>query len=240
MKADRQAPGELTVFRAFAQACPLPIKPESIAKRDPPEPDILCTVDGQGEVGFELTEVVDPGLARHFYSGLDLKRQLYDLYRQLPPAEQEKIHGRSVYVEFHQQPSARARERLLPEILHWVARQPADFEGNLVIPASSQPVVRQVRIWPAPQLILFDVRSRGGEHRPTIAAMESKLWKDFGREPPVELLAYSSIQVLDLPSERWFGDLDDMLNERLEPSPFRRVWVFNYASKTIAYIRPAL
>ncbi len=35
MKADRQALGELTVFRAFAQVCPLPIKPESIAKRNP-------------------------------------------------------------------------------------------------------------------------------------------------------------------------------------------------------------
>ncbi len=48
--ADRHDDKELPIFRLFALACGLPIKPDSIEKREPPEPDILCNVTGEGAI----------------------------------------------------------------------------------------------------------------------------------------------------------------------------------------------
>ena len=48
---------ELCVFREFAERSGLPIVSDSIEKRDPDEPDILCRITGQeGYVAFELKE----------------------------------------------------------------------------------------------------------------------------------------------------------------------------------------
>lgn len=62
-KAERQAAEELRHFLAFAQRVAMPIRQDSIMSREPPEPDILCHVDGEGPVAFELKEFCDPHLA---------------------------------------------------------------------------------------------------------------------------------------------------------------------------------
>ena len=59
MKSDR----ELRVFREFSRRSSLAIDPSSIVSRVPPEPDILCDVQGEGPVAFELKEICDEDLA---------------------------------------------------------------------------------------------------------------------------------------------------------------------------------
>ena len=54
---------ERSSFRQFAKAVPLGIDPRTIKSCVPPEPDILCRVDGELQY-FELGEVTDEGLAR--------------------------------------------------------------------------------------------------------------------------------------------------------------------------------
>lgn len=57
---------ELEIFATFMRAASISIKPESITKREPPEPDILCqTLDGC-QIAFELVELCDPNLASAF------------------------------------------------------------------------------------------------------------------------------------------------------------------------------
>lgn len=48
---------ELAVFQEFAERSGLPVIADTIQKRDPPEPDILCEVSGEGFVAFELKEL---------------------------------------------------------------------------------------------------------------------------------------------------------------------------------------
>ena len=55
---------ELRVFANFIALARLPIRMESIEKRLPPEPDILCVHEADGKVAFELVELCDPNLAR--------------------------------------------------------------------------------------------------------------------------------------------------------------------------------
>ena len=53
----------MRVFREFAERSSLVIDPNSIVSRAPPEPDILCHVEGEGCVAFELKEFCDERLA---------------------------------------------------------------------------------------------------------------------------------------------------------------------------------
>ena len=50
-------------FERFTKAAGLDVLPNSIESREPPEPDILCSIEGRGPVAFELVELVDPSYA---------------------------------------------------------------------------------------------------------------------------------------------------------------------------------
>jgi hypothetical protein len=62
-KEEAKAAFERSVFRDFAEAARLPLVRGSIESRPPPEPDILCTVEGGTRVAFELVCLVDQDLA---------------------------------------------------------------------------------------------------------------------------------------------------------------------------------
>lgn len=55
---------EVAIFLRFLEASDLPIDRSSIEKRPPPEPDILCAHQTEGEIAFELVELCDPRLAK--------------------------------------------------------------------------------------------------------------------------------------------------------------------------------
>lgn len=55
---------EVSVFQEFAERSGLPIVPNSIGKREPPEPDILCQVTDKGHVAFEIKEMCDEPIAK--------------------------------------------------------------------------------------------------------------------------------------------------------------------------------
>lgn len=55
---------EIAVFMRFLAASQLPIDRNSVEKRSPPEPDILCTHKSEGPIAFELVEMCDPKLAQ--------------------------------------------------------------------------------------------------------------------------------------------------------------------------------
>jgi hypothetical protein len=54
---------EIAIFREFIDKGSLPIDPLSVAKRRPPEPDILCLHADEGPLAFELVELCDSTLA---------------------------------------------------------------------------------------------------------------------------------------------------------------------------------
>ena len=55
---------ELKVFEEFGERSGLRIAPASVAKRDPPEPDIFCEIEGRGGVAFELAALWDQKSAK--------------------------------------------------------------------------------------------------------------------------------------------------------------------------------
>jgi hypothetical protein len=55
---------EVTIFEQFVKLSGMPVDPRSIEKREPPEPDILCTHVEQGCLAFELVELCDSTIAQ--------------------------------------------------------------------------------------------------------------------------------------------------------------------------------
>jgi hypothetical protein len=61
---DAKAEFERSVFTEFAEIAALPVVPGSVQSCPPPEPDILCGIQGRGSVAFELVGLEDEGLTR--------------------------------------------------------------------------------------------------------------------------------------------------------------------------------
>ncbi len=106
--ADR-ARGERAVFPLFAQAAGLPVREKSIRSRLVPEPDIRCTVNGEGALAFELGEVVNPPLAEMTHQSDVLRRRFAEAYAALPATKRVRIEsslgGRpAVFVAFSTPP----------------------------------------------------------------------------------------------------------------------------------------
>lgn len=55
---------EKNIFLKFLKISGLPISYESVLKRNPPEPDILCEHKEEGLIAFELVEICDSNIAR--------------------------------------------------------------------------------------------------------------------------------------------------------------------------------
>ena len=47
---------ELAIFEKFAVEAGLKVVPGSLSKCEPPQPDIICSLEGEGQVRFELAE----------------------------------------------------------------------------------------------------------------------------------------------------------------------------------------
>lgn len=62
---------EVAVFMRFLEASELPIDRNSVEKRSPPEPDILCTHQSEGAIAFELVEMCDMRFARSIAKASD-------------------------------------------------------------------------------------------------------------------------------------------------------------------------
>lgn len=60
---------EIEALRRFIERSHSPIDPTSIAKRTPPEPDLLCKHATEGLITFELVNLCDPELAKVIAAG---------------------------------------------------------------------------------------------------------------------------------------------------------------------------
>src|SRR5437667_12669326 len=60
MSEQQKAEFERNRFLRVAAIARIEMVPDSVEKRPPPEPDILCTLNGGEIVALELVELVDP------------------------------------------------------------------------------------------------------------------------------------------------------------------------------------
>jgi len=59
-----KAAAERSTFMEFAAVAGLPVLPGTVESRLPPEPDIVCEIEGRGRIAFELVTLFDEHLAK--------------------------------------------------------------------------------------------------------------------------------------------------------------------------------
>jgi len=244
MATDRHGQRELTIFVHFAKICPLNILSGSIERRHPPEPDILCKVDGKSPTAFEMVELIDTDLATRTLGGLKLKRLIEDALEKLSSKEKREVKRRLgdalVHVAFNPQASFRTRRDAIPGIFKLLTRINPTFVGILRLNATIEPIpcVKRITIrrgnFVGP---CFDLEAAGPFADPTLEKVQGKFLKTYKTSNAVELVGYYELQPV-LKDSFWLPQLRDLVRKNLKNSPFRRVWIFDLPNQTIRYVYP--
>lgn len=243
MARDRHGPREKRIFSQFAEVCPLPIQSDSIVKRNPPEPDILCQVEGEGTVAFEMVEIIDSGLARRTNEGLRLERLFSKAREKLSNHQRSEIGTRLgdalVLVKFDLTSSARIRTQAVPSVLESLKQINPSFKGEISRESGFQleKGVKKILIrrgnYDGP---IIRVAAAGTHSESTIEAIEEKLNHDYESSAPIELLAHYERQPPPLPE--WMPSLQRFVASCVPNSNFRRVWVLDVSKEEIVLKYP--
>ena len=234
---DRHGPREIQIFNRFARAAGLTVDETSIEKRNPPEPDILCRVNGVAQA-FELVEIIDQDHAQRVYSQVKLKSKFETDYEALEASRREKIYDRVgnalIYVVFNDAATFREKEEAVNSVFEALETVAPQFEGRLRQQdlASLSAAIRL--LWVSRRDAsgpLFDVEAVGSLGDPTVDAIPQRFAKVYTTHHPVELLAYYELQP-ELPEALWRPSLKAFL-AGVSAWPFRRVWVYDCGSNTV-------
>jgi hypothetical protein len=128
-RATAQAAVERAIFERFARDAHLVVRADSITQPDPP--DILCAVEGLGQVAFELVQLDNAEeLQRMGY--LHRAPEFWsDAVQALGAEALERHRGAQINVEFHPKANQTQRRAALEQIAFALSKLPEDAEGTL-------------------------------------------------------------------------------------------------------------
>ena len=235
-----QAEREKEIFEAFAKVAAFKVLPDSIESRKPPEPDILCQIKGHGQVGFELTELIDQ--AHMSRIGLMFKTKQYlDNYwqRELNATDRalflDKFSDALLHFEYSQTTSFNVRKlvakKMFPKLLHL----PDHCDGEFL---NSDPELAPVLHWVQIRRVdliqpIIDVGSYGSLGDPTAQAIKNKFSMSYECNYPIELLAHINWGIM--PHEDIWRHSAKNAASQITDSPFRKIWVFDNTDKKIKF-----
>lgn len=243
VSAQTQAETELQVFREFAAATQRPILYETISHRDPPEPDIVCEIVGEGLVGFELTELVDFDFMARLDWVVKTKKVLAQFWKEQLSEFQSQSFGAKyddaiLYFHFGAAVGSRKRNARFFSIFEELLALPDGFIGEaLKLDQRFLPVLERVRISRSRCVgPIFNVDNFDWLGDPTWETVSNKLSKTYGCTYPVELLAYIDLDVLP-PEGVWRASLAEAA-AALDASDMSRLWVFDSNKHQILAVYP--
>jgi hypothetical protein len=233
-----KATREREVFALFADAAHLPVVAGSIRSRPEPEPDILCELDGEGSVAFELVELVDSafaeGIAVMGKTRATLRSYPAKLEVEAAATFQARYSDAMITVHFSSDVPLYRREKIIPRLFHWLIHDaPPGVAGlDCPLPATVRPAVSRVAIQRGAPMLMLDTGFSARLIDPTLAQMRRKLQdKNKYLSPhPRELLAYTLTHLLP-PDDVWLEACGDPIRKLLDASAFRRVSVFAMAQR---------
>lgn len=226
-----QSEREIDAFTRFASVAAIPIDPQSIEKRNPPEPDILCCHLHDGPIAFELVELLDENFAGRLGRQLNSVSALEAFYDQLPVDERIAFDVRfgnaAIFIDLQDGITHKRLQANCNELFRELAATEPNFAGVLVEFTSKvvRKLVKAIEIsrsdfrGPA-----FTITNIGGVGNPVIDSIQTKLRNSYRSIHPQELLAYFDWRNL-LPENFWKSAAERFLNALPNTEPFRRIWI---------------
>jgi hypothetical protein len=242
--ATAKALEERGIFECFAQAAGLFVRPESITQPDPP--DILCEIEGLGEVGFELVQLDDQGeLQRMKYLGRG-PEFWEEALREIPQDVVERHRAAQINVVFDAKANQAQRRGALKLIADTLRKMPRGVEGALFtempegLESAELRCFRSITHGPLiREVSSFAVKFEPGRVAPVgidLERIQSKIdHYTNGWGMPAELLAYA----------RWGMPFTDQMHEaprfvasRFPGGIFRRGWIYEATSRRVVAFAP--
>jgi hypothetical protein len=230
----QQAESERALFKLFAETVELSIAPGSIESRNPPEPDIRCTLGDAAPRCFELVEIIDSDLAKAV--GIQLKFQ----NRLADAALARQINGLSdalVFVSFSRSSTNTQKQQACDVLPNVLEQLPDGLLGNIdpAVHASLAGVVRKLRLTRGDFVgPVFQVDGATFISDPIIERIQEKFAKRYTTDAPIDLLAYHQMHPTHR-AEYELPGVGDYVCANLASSPFSRVWVFDADNRRLLY-----
>lgn len=242
--ATAKALEERGIFESFAKAAGLLVRPESITQPDPP--DILCEVEGLGQVGFELVQLDDQvELQRMKYLGRGPKFWEEALL-EMPQNVIECHRAAQVDVAFDAKANQNRRRGALKLIADALGKMPEGAEGALFakmpegLESAQLRCFRSISHGPLMREVSgYRLTFEPGRVAPVgidLERIQSKIDHYADRWGiPAELLAYA----------RWGMPFSDQMHEapqflasRFPGGIFRRGWIYEVTSRQVVAHAP--
>ena len=235
-----QAERERDVFEAFAEAAPFSVLPDSIESRSPPEPDILCEIEGIGKVGFELTELIDQSYMARIGLLFKTKQLLTNYWKNELDIEDSSLFSKKykgALLHFEYPPDSKLKERKSVAKIAFtkLLKLPDNSSGEVLKNDTDlAPILNWVNISRLDLAeIIVDTSSYGYLGDPTAPAIKKKLKKKYKCNYPIELLAHINWGIM--PHEEVWLASAQQASSQIFMSPFRKIWVFDNTDKKIKY-----
>ena len=238
MELDKQAKEEIEVFASFAELCPLLIDPGTIEKQQDGDPDIRCLLTDGTEMYFELTEIVDPDLARNHEIVAGQHARLQDYVSSLSVEDRDafdsKYSGTMFHVIFKEPSSNSARSSASQALIeHLVA---SNLKNERYIPIPENKAFRSLQSVQAHQYdfngAAFTVSGGIAFKIPAVERIKTKFNMSFSAKLTIHLLVYTSKQPV-LAYDTWLPPVIEYVEKELKESCFQKVWVFDHRHENI-------
>jgi hypothetical protein len=230
---DKQGSDELRIFRLFAAAAELEITEGSIEKREPPEPDILCELQGQGTTAFELVETIDPALAQTVAAQIKLQQVL----RERAASALSDLGDALVFVQYVQSTLVQERLRTVVNLIEYLRSLPSGFNGDHLVPRDAPlgSVVRAVRVTRGSFVgPIFQVEGGAWLSDPLVECIGRKFANRYPVDHRLELLAFYELQFTPMVAMK-IPEVGAYVESRLLESQFERVWVFDAENRSVLF-----
>ena len=232
---------EIDVFREFAKASDKHIIIESILKRDPPEPDIICEIKDKGLIAFELVRLIPEEDAHRIALWASTRTAIKNYYNQL--AQSERIvfdikHSNAfIHFRFKDLEPLPKRKKELKRAFDHLLDLRSDFVGHTL--KDRQKTLREISIDRNStfERTYFDTDALGFVTEPTEYALNSKFKKTYETDHPIQLLAYFASSDI-LPDPIWFPLVNELLEERSSLGMFNRIWFYDETKGAIKFVYP--
>ena len=238
-KVDR----ERDVFIAFSKVAPFVVLPDTIENRRPPEPDILCQIDGMGKVGFELTELIDEDYMAHIGMLFNTKKFLSDYWKNGLDQEDsalfnKKYKGALLHFEFSPETKFKERKTAAKKAFIKLLNLPDTYDGEVLKDDPDLvPALKWVNIIRNNFAeLIIDTSSYVRPGNPTALVITKKFRKKYQCNYPIELLAHINWGIMPY-EEVWKASAKEA-SSRISKSHFRKIWVFDNIDKIIKYEYP--
>jgi hypothetical protein len=227
---------ERRIFRRFAEISTLPIAVDSVESRCPPEPDILCMVEGEGQVAFELVEIIDESFAKRTDAQIDMHNHIENLYESLPEIDKSILSHRLgdalIYICFKPGVSLKKKREIAKDILAHLKSTDLHFEGDVLLSANLKTLIRRITVFRGVVGPCFDIEGVGTLGDPILERLKEKFSKAYESHFPIELLAYYDLQPVR-PDSHWLLKATIFIKDSIQQSPFRRVWMFDVHNERV-------